>query len=76
MPIPLIGAIGAVLGNIVTSTIKSYLPDTPDQVIQKIELSIKQQTLENDLLKGQLAINVEEAKNENIFVSGWRPAVG
>ncbi len=29
-----------------------------------------------ELAKGQLAINVEEAKSPNIFVSGWRPAVG
>ena len=25
---------------------------------------------------GQTAINVEEAKSANLFVSGWRPAVG
>ena len=29
-----------------------------------------------DLAKGQLAVNAEEAKNPNLFVSGWRPAVG
>lgn len=27
-------------------------------------------------LEGQLKINLEEAKNPNLFVSGWRPAVG
>ncbi len=29
-----------------------------------------------DLDKGQAAINVEEAKSESLFKSGWRPAVG
>jgi len=24
----------------------------------------------------QLAVNQEEAKNENMFISGWRPAIG
>lgn len=30
-------------------------------------------TAETDLAKGQLAINAEEAKSENLFVSGARP---
>jgi len=29
-----------------------------------------------ELAKGQLAINAEEAKSRNVFVSGWRPFVG
>lgn len=33
-------------------------------------------TAETDLAKGQLAINAEEAKSENLFVAGWRPAIG
>ena len=28
------------------------------------------------LAKGQLAVNAEEAKSRNVFVSGWRPFVG
>ena len=28
-----------------------------------------------ELAKGQLAINAEEAKSRNIFVAGWRPFV-
>lgn len=31
---------------------------------------------ETDLAKGQQAINLEEAKNSSLFVSGWRPCVG
>lgn len=27
-------------------------------------------------MEGQTAINVEEAKNPSVFVSGWRPAIG
>jgi len=29
-----------------------------------------------ELAKGQLAINAEEAKSRNIFIAGWRPFVG
>lgn len=42
--------------------------------IEKIALDLRK--LENALLTGQLKINEEEAKNPNIFVAGWRPAVG
>lgn len=31
---------------------------------------------ETELAKGQQTINLEEAKSSNLFVSGWRPAVG
>lgn len=31
---------------------------------------------ETDLMKGQIAINTEEAKSASIFVAGWRPWIG
>src|SRR6185369_5281932 len=31
---------------------------------------------EHDEMMGQIGTNTEEAKNGNMFVSGWRPAVG
>jgi len=40
------------------------------------ELDFKFKQVEQALLEGQIAINKEEAKNPNIFVAGWRPAVG
>lgn len=44
------------------------------QMIQNGELAVL--AAETDLAKGQLVINQEEAKHENIFVSGWRPFIG
>jgi len=35
-----------------------------------------QLTFEAEMSKGQTAINAIEAQNTNMFVSGWRPAVG
>ena len=29
-----------------------------------------------ELAKGQLAVNAEEAKHRSIFVAGWRPFIG
>lgn len=33
-------------------------------------------TAETDLAKGQQAINLAEASNDNVFISGWRPFIG
>lgn len=45
-----------------------------EQMRQTGELS--QLTAETDLMKGQLAVNAEEAKSDKLFVSGWRPFIG
>jgi hypothetical protein len=58
-------------------------PDPAQAAAAKIELLKMQQTGElasltadTDLMKAQLAVNTEEAKNGSVFVSGWRPFVG
>lgn len=43
---------------------------------KRAELAAQVQQVELEIAKGQLAVNVEEAKNTNWFVAGWRPAVG
>lgn len=50
-----------------------------DLIITKEELrqlSLKEMELDNELLKGQMAINQEEAKHKSVFVAGWRPFIG
>ena len=63
--------------------IDRIFPDAQKAQEAKIELFKLQQSgelaalaAETDLAKGQLSVNVEEAKNASIFVSGWRPFVG
>lgn len=58
-------------------------PDPAQRDAAKLELmkmtqtgELAQLTAETDLAKAQAAINVAEAGNQNIFVSGWRPGVG
>lgn len=58
-------------------------PDPALRDAAKLKLVELQQTGElaklaanTDLAKGQLGINLEEAKSTNWFVAGWRPAVG
>ena len=60
-----------------------FFPDPAKRAEAQIELVKLQQTgelahlaAETDLAKGQIAINVEEAKSTSLWVSGWRPCVG
>lgn len=53
-------------------TIRQVLPDK--NAARELELKLAQ--LEQEVVKGQLEVNKEEAKHSNIFVAGWRPAMG
>jgi hypothetical protein len=60
-----------------------FFPDPAKRAEAQVELLRLQQTgelahlaSETDLAKGQIAINVEEAKHSSFWVAGWRPCVG
>jgi hypothetical protein len=74
--------LAAILG-IGSKLIDKFIPDPAQAEQAKLKLLEMQQNgdlaqlaAETDLAKLQIQTNVEEAKNANIFVSGWRPAVG
>ena len=63
--------------------IERIWPDPTVREEAKLKLAEMQQngelaklTAETEIIKGQLEINAEEAKSQNIFVSGWRPFIG
>ena len=71
------------LTSILPSLLDKLFPDPEKANEAKLKLLELQQSGElaelqaaTDLAKGQLAINTEEAKSANLFVSGWRPSVG
>lgn len=67
--------LAALLPNFITSLLdlgKRFIPD-PDK---QMEFGVELEKLQNELLTKQLEVNVEEAKSESIFVSGWRPFIG
>ena len=73
--------LAAILG-IGSKLIDKFIPDPAQAEQAKLKLLEMQMTgdlaqlaAETDLAKLQIQTNVEEAKNANIFVSGWRPAV-
>ncbi len=67
----------------ILKVVDKIIPDPAAKAEAQLKLLQLQQTGElaeltadTDLAKGQMAINQEEAKSDNLFVSGWRPAVG
>jgi hypothetical protein len=65
----------AVLG-LATSLIDRVFPDPAQKASAQLELLKLQQSGELAQITGQLDINKIEATNVNLFVSGWRPAIG
>lgn len=63
--------IGSVLGN-VTKVAEHFV--TSDK--ERMELELAARKLDQAMDMAQIAINTEEAKSANSFVSSWRPAVG
>jgi hypothetical protein len=75
-----------IIGTLVEAGLKiidKVIPDPAAKAEAKLRLIELQQkgelaelAAETQLAMGQLEINKAEAANANIFVSGWRPAVG
>lgn len=65
----------AVVG-LVSTVIDRIIPDKAHASKVKAELLLLEQRGELDLLMKQIEVNIQEAKHESLFVSGWRPAVG
>lgn len=65
MDITGVGAVADLAG----SVINKIWPDKTEQEKQQLAAAVM-------VVQGQLDINKVEAENPNVFVSGWRPAIG
>lgn len=65
--IPLLDAITPIVNKVL-----SYIPDPEQKLKAQMDLLNTVHQWDAD----QAAINIEEAKSENLFVSGWRPFIG
>ena len=71
------GAAGGMLGGIGTLAKDIREAITGDLPAEKqADITQKLLELENGAMAAQTAINMEEAKSERLFVSGWRPFIG
>lgn len=67
----IVEAVGGIADNLFTSD-KERL----DAEIELKKIGVEYAKLEAELIQGQQATNTEEAKHSNLFVAGWRPAIG
>lgn len=61
------------------SVVRQVLPNPEAQRefdLKIAELADKADQRENELLRGQIETNKVEAASSNLFVAGWRPAIG
>lgn len=60
----------------VTGLLDKFIEDKDQKNKLAHDLATMADNHAQELAKGQLAINAEEAKSRNLFVAGWRPSVG
>ena len=68
---PLMPVVGSVIDKLV-----DLIPNPAAREKAKLEAEATLLAASIEEMKGQVAINIEEAKNPNAFVSGWRPFIG
>lgn len=71
----MIGALLPVLGPIIDKLV-DRIPDPAAREKAKLEAEATLLAASIEEMKGQVQINVEEAKHASVWVSGWRPAIG
>jgi energy-converting hydrogenase Eha subunit H len=60
----------------VTGLLDKFIEDKDAKNAIAFELSTMAEKHAQELAKGQLDVNKVEAAHKNLFVAGWRPAVG
>jgi hypothetical protein len=63
------------IGDVVNKLV-DRIPDPAAREKAKLEAENSLLNASIKQMEGQIAINIEEAKNPNIFVAGWRPMIG
>ena len=71
---PLLAALPLV-GEVITKLV-DRIPDPAARERAKLEAEATLLAASIEEMKGQVSINIEEAKNPSVFVAGWRPAIG
>lgn len=69
------GVISSTIGPLFTRLI-DLIPDPAEKARQAALIQQKLMDADTAMIAAQNAINLAEAGNSNLFVSGWRPAIG
>ena len=64
------------VGNLFTGIREALTGEKIKDPIEVAKMELQLTALEQKLQEGQIDINKIEAQNPNVFISGWRPALG
>lgn len=67
--------ISSIVG-LVSTVLNKVWGNKDDELKRQFILELQTKLSESDIAKKQTEVNIEEAKHENLWVSGWRPFVG
>lgn len=75
MPIPILGDIIGAVKDLASEVIVDK--DKKNEILLRVkELEAKADEYSHEEMMGQIEVNKVEAASSNIFVAGWRPAIG
>ena len=60
----------------VSDVLKKVIPDADTRLKLSHEVAIMAEKYAHEEAKAQIEVNKQEAAHQNLFVAGWRPAVG
>lgn len=69
---PIGSAVKGFMESVVSPILDKFIPDAKD----RLEATLLIQKQVHELLMGQIEINKVEAASANVWVAGWRPAIG
>lgn len=70
------GGVAGAIVNGVSDLIDRFIPNKTEAQAAQLELLRMMQQGEIDNAIKQIEVNIQEAQNPNLFVSGWRPFIG
>ena len=73
---PLLSALLPSITGTVGDLIDRFIPNKSEAAKAKLEMEAKLIDSLTSVDVAQIAVNIEEAKSDNFFVKGWRPACG
>lgn len=72
---PVLGGIFTTIGDLIDDLHTSD-KEKMDGQIELARLGLEEKRIDADVVKGQIEVNKTEAQHSNLFVAGWRPAIG
>lgn len=60
----------------IADLVSKFIPDKTQAERDAFALQIAQMQADQAAMAAQTAVNAAEASNQNVFVAGWRPAIG